>query len=88
VGSPVLAVTVGPRLNFSYLTEPVRILLRLNELEVSERNVCLNFCCLFARFDWLECDDIYLTALLAQNVTDQPRCVSWDFSREGTCIVL
>ena len=49
VGSPVLAVTVGPRLNFSNLTEPVTILLRLNELEVSERNVCFNFLfvCLF-----------------------------------------
>ena len=36
VGSPVLGVTVGPGLNFSNLTEPVRILLRLNELEVSD----------------------------------------------------
>ena len=31
VGSPVLAATVGPGLNFSELEEPVRILLRLNE---------------------------------------------------------
>ena len=35
VGSPVLAATVGPGLNFSVLMEPVRISLRLNELEVS-----------------------------------------------------
>ena len=32
VGSPVLAATVGPGLNFSGLVDPVRILLRLNEL--------------------------------------------------------
>ena len=32
VGSPVLAATVGPGLNFDGLEEPVRILLRLNEL--------------------------------------------------------
>ena len=50
VGSPVLAVTVGPRLNFSNLTEPVSILLQLNELEVSERNVCLNFCLFVCTF--------------------------------------
>ena len=37
MGSPVLGVTVGPGLNFSNLTEPVRILLRLNELEVSDK---------------------------------------------------
>ena len=36
VGSPVLGVTVGPGLNFSNLTEPVSILLRLNEVEVSD----------------------------------------------------
>ena len=36
VGSPVLAVSVGPGLNFSGLVEPVRISLRLNELEVSK----------------------------------------------------
>ena len=36
VGSPVLAATVGPGLNFSGLVEPVRISLRLNELEVSK----------------------------------------------------
>ena len=35
VGSPVLAVSVGPGLNFNGLVEPVRISLRLNELEVS-----------------------------------------------------
>ena len=40
VGSPVLGITVGPRLNFSNLTVPVRILLRLNELEVSDWNMC------------------------------------------------
>ena len=35
VGSPVLAATVGPGLDFVGLAEPVRILLRLNEeLEV------------------------------------------------------
>ena len=36
VGSPVFAATVGPGLNFSGLVEPVRISLRLNELEVSK----------------------------------------------------
>ena len=40
VGSPVLAATVGSGLNFSNLTEPVSILLRLNELEVGDWNVC------------------------------------------------
>ena len=38
VGSPVLAVTIGLRQSFSGLTEPVRILLRLNDLGVSDRN--------------------------------------------------
>ena len=32
VGSPVLAATVGPGLNFTGLEEPVRILLRMNEV--------------------------------------------------------
>ena len=53
VGSPVLGVTVGPGLNFSNLTEPVRILLRLNELEVGDRNMCvINICekCLYVHF--------------------------------------
>ena len=40
VGSPVFAATVGLRQRFSGLTEPVRILLRLNDLGVSDRNVC------------------------------------------------
>ena len=40
MGSPVLAATVGSGLNFSNLTEPVRILLRLNELEVGDQDVC------------------------------------------------
>ena len=35
VGSPVLAATVGPGLSFSGLEEPVRIMLRKNDLEVS-----------------------------------------------------
>lgn len=39
VGSPVFAATVGFRQSFSELTEPVRILLRLNDLGVSDRNV-------------------------------------------------
>ena len=38
VGSPVLAATIGLRQNFRGLTEPVRILLRLNDLGVSDRN--------------------------------------------------
>ena len=56
VGSPVLGVTVGPGLNFSNLTEPVRILLRLNELEVSDKcekcfyNVIIS---LTLRVEWL-----------------------------------
>ena len=46
IGSPVLAATVGPMLNFSGLAEPVRILLRLNEeLEVSSRNGCKKQLC-------------------------------------------
>ena len=40
VGSPVLAVSIGLQLSFSGLAEPVRILLRLNELGVSDRNIC------------------------------------------------
>ena len=41
IGSPVLAATVGPMINFSGLAESVRILLRLNEeLEVRSRNGC------------------------------------------------
>ena len=45
VASPVLAATVGLQLSFSELEEPVRILLRLNELGVSDRNVvvCVSF---------------------------------------------
>ena len=45
VGSPVLGVTVGLGLNFRNLTEPVRILLRLNELEVGDQDVfvCMHF---------------------------------------------
>ena len=39
VGSPVLAATVGPGLNFVELAEPVRVLLRLNE-EVGGMNTC------------------------------------------------
>ena len=38
VGSPILATTVGPGLNFSGLEEPVSIFLRLNDLGVSDRN--------------------------------------------------
>ena len=37
VGSPVLAASIGLRLRFNELEEPVRILLRLNELGVSVR---------------------------------------------------
>ena len=40
VGSPVLSATVGPGQNFSNLTEPVRVLLRLHELEVGNQDVC------------------------------------------------
>ena len=36
VGSPVLSATVASGQNFSNLTEPVRILLRLHELEVGK----------------------------------------------------
>jgi len=41
VGSPVFAATVGPGLNFVELSEPVRVLLQLNEqvdLEVGGMN--------------------------------------------------
>ena len=41
VGSPVLAATVGPGLNFSGLVDPVMISLRLNDLGVSVIKVCL-----------------------------------------------
>ena len=40
VGSPVLSATVGSGQNFSNLTEPVRVLLRLHELEVGNQDVC------------------------------------------------
>ena len=40
VGSSVLGVTVGLGQNFSNLTEPVRILLRLHELEVGCTEMC------------------------------------------------
>ena len=43
VASPVLAATVGLQLSFSELEEPVRILLRLNELGVSDWNVVVCF---------------------------------------------
>ena len=39
VGSPVLSATVGSGQNFSNLTEPVRVLLRLHELEVGNQDV-------------------------------------------------
>ena len=48
VGSPVLAATVGPGLNFSGLEEPVRILLRKNELEVSA-GWCVRGDCMFVK---------------------------------------
>ena len=35
LGSPVLAATIGSGLKFSGLKEPVRILLQLNEMDVS-----------------------------------------------------
>ena len=41
VGSPVLAATVGSGLNFNGLAEPVTIMLRLNQLGVSDKNVVL-----------------------------------------------
>lgn len=47
IGSPVLAATVVPMLNFSGLAESVRILLPLNEeLEVSSRNGCIGNSCI------------------------------------------
>ena len=48
VGSPVLAATVGPGLNFSGLVDPVMISLRLNDLGVSvdDFNLCVSFDCL------------------------------------------
>ena len=39
VGSPVFATTIGSGLNFSGLVDPVRILLRFNEMEVGGRSV-------------------------------------------------
>ena len=38
--SPILSAIVGAEQNFRNLTEPVRILLQLNELEVGDWNVC------------------------------------------------
>ena len=43
-GSPVLAVTVGRGLNFDGLVEPVRILLRLNDLGVSSIHESVSIC--------------------------------------------
>ena len=43
-GSPVLAVTLGHGLNFDGLVEPVRILLRLNDLGVSSINESVSIC--------------------------------------------
>ena len=40
VGSPVLSATVWSEQNFSNLTEPVRVLLRLYELKVGNQDVC------------------------------------------------
>ena len=37
LGSPVLAATTGVGLKFSGLKEPVRILLQLNEMDVSDK---------------------------------------------------
>ena len=39
VGSPVLAATVGSGLDFKGLAEPVTIMLRLNQLGVSDKNL-------------------------------------------------
>ena len=39
VGSPVLAATVGSGLDFNGLAEPVTIMLRLNQLGVSDKNL-------------------------------------------------
>ena len=39
VGSPVLAATVGSGLDFNGLAESVTIMLRLNQLGVSDKNV-------------------------------------------------
>ena len=38
--SPILSAIVGAEENFRNLTEPVKILLQLNELEVGDWNVC------------------------------------------------
>ena len=43
VGSPVLSATVGSGQNFSNLTEPVRVLLQLHELEVGDQDVSGNY---------------------------------------------
>ena len=58
VGSPVLSATVGSGQNLSNLTEPVRVLLRLHELEVGNQDVCEKcleyiLVCVLA-FSWIE----------------------------------
>ena len=45
VGAPILSATVGSGQNFSDLTEPVRILLRLHELEVGCMEMCEECMC-------------------------------------------
>ena len=58
VGAPILSATVGSKQNFSNLTEPVRVLLRLHELEVGNQDLCEKcleyiLVCVLA-FSWIE----------------------------------
>ena len=70
VGSPVLAVTVGSGLNFSNLPEPVRILLRLIEMEVRDRDACVfNFSACFDWQEWSHCVKVQLMTFIMSNCT-------------------
>ena len=65
VGSPVLAVTVGSGLNFTNLAEPVRILLRLIEMEVRDRDACVfNFSACFDWQEWSHCVKVQLMTFI------------------------
>ena len=65
VGSPVLAVTVGSGLNFTNLAEPVRILLRLIEMEVRDRDACVfNFSACFDWQEWSHCMKVQLMTFI------------------------
>ena len=91
IGSPVLAATVGSGLDFNGLAEPVTIMLRLNQLGVSDKNVGGFLPHFFVWSLWIKSHNLLATAFLitqmhtlfTQNSTNRPpQCASWDFDRE------